>query len=234
MKAVVLAGGKGKRLEPYTTLLPKPLMPVGEFPVLEILIRQLKRYGFSRIYLAVGHLAGLIEAYFQGGKKWGVEIEYSIEEEPLGTVGPLNLLKDKLTESSFLVLNGDILTDLNLSDFMMYHTDTGGIMTIGVVHRFVNVDFGVLDIANKKVVGFKEKPVLEYPVSMGIYAMRPEIFDYIPAREKFDLPDLVFELLKNGEDVYVYDYKGFWLDIGREEDFRRAQEEFIRRKDSIL
>jgi len=209
-------------------------MPVGDYPVLEILIRQLKRYGFRKIYLAVGHLAGLIEAYFQGGKKWGVEIEYSIEEEPLGTVGPLNLIKNELTDSPFLVLNGDILTDLNFSEFLKYHIEKGGIMTIGVVHRFVNVDFGVLDIANRKVVGFKEKPVLEYPVSMGIYAMSPSIFNYIPHGEKFDLPDLVMKLLRSGEDVYVYEYKGFWLDIGREEDFRRAQEEFIKRKDSIL
>ncbi len=234
MKAVVLAGGKGRRLEPYTTLLPKPLMPVGEFPVLEILIRQLKRYGFDKIYLAVGHLAGLIEAYFQGGKKWGVEIEYSIEQESLGTVGPLNLIKDKLSDTSFLVLNGDILTDLNFSEFLEFHKNKGGIMTIGVVHRFVNVDFGVLDIANQKVVGFQEKPVLEYPVSMGIYAMNPGVFNYIPENKKFDLPDLVLELLRNGEDVFVYEYRGFWLDIGREDDFRRAQEEFKKRKDSIL
>lgn len=234
MKAVVLAGGKGKRLEPYTTLLPKPLMPVGEYPVLEILIRQLKKHGFNKIYLAVGHLAGLIEAYFQGGKKWGVEIEYSIEKETLGTVGPLNLIRSKLVESPFLVLNGDILTDLNFSMFLKYHVKNGSIMTIGVVHRFVNVDFGVLDIANGKVIGFKEKPVLEYPVSMGVYAMSPVIFEYIPTGKKFDLPDLVLELLRNGEDVFVYEYNGFWLDIGREEDFRRAQEEFAKRKGSIL
>ncbi len=234
MKAVILAGGKGRRLEPYTTLLPKPLMPVGEYPVVEILIRQLKRSGFTDLYFAVGHLAGLIEAYFQGGKKWGVRIQYSMEEEPLGTVGPLALLRKELQSEPFLVVNGDILTDLDFSKVMDAHVASGAVLTLAVTHREVSVDFGVLELEGNKVTGFQEKPVLRYPVSMGIYAMSPQVFAFIPEGKKFDLPDLVWTLLRAREPVQAFLYEGFWLDIGREEDWRRAQEEFEKRREAIL
>jgi len=234
LKAVILAGGKGRRLEPYTTLLPKPLMPVGEYPVVEILIRQLRRSGFTDLYFAVGHLAGLIEAYFQGGEKWGVQIHYSVEEEPLGTVGPLTLLRKELEHQPFLVVNGDILTDLNFAKVLETHQQSGATLTLAVTHREVAIDFGVLELEGTTVVGFREKPVLRYPVSMGVYAMHPRVFEYIPENQKFDLPDLVWTLIQAREPVQAYFYEGFWLDIGREEDWRRAQEEFEKRREEIL
>jgi len=233
MKAVILAGGKGKRLEPYSTVLPKPLMPVGDMPIMEILIRQLKRAGFEDIYIACGHLAELIKSYFNDGKKWGVKITYSVEDKELGTVGPLKLLKKELDEP-FITVNGDILTDMNFQDIFRYHIIQGGPMTLGVIKRRVYVDFGVIDLDENTVKEYKEKPVLEYYVSMGVYVFTPYVIRIIPEDKKFDIPDLVDLLLSQNLKVFTYYYDGFWLDIGRKEDAILAQEEFEKRKKEIL
>ena len=233
MQAVVLAGGKGRRLEPYTTLLPKPLMPVGDYPVLEILLRQLKAQGFREVILAVGHLAELIEAYFQDGRRWGLNIQYSREDTPLGTVGPLTLLQDRLQEH-FLVLNGDILTELPFGEVLRFHQQQDAPLTIAINRRTVEVDFGVVDHENHRLVDYHEKPVIAYWVSMGVYAFRRDALNHIPRGRRFDLPDLVHTLRRAGQPVAVYPFEGFWLDIGRESDFREAQRAFAERRERLL
>ncbi len=234
MKVVILAGGKGRRLEPYTTLLPKPLMPVGEYPILEIILRQLKYYGFNEVILAVGHLAELIQAYFGKGEKLGIKIDYAFEPFPMGTVGPLKLIREKLNDSPFIVMNGDVLTDLDFKEFMDFHINSGGVLTVGVKKRRVNIDFGVADLSGNVIVNYREKPTFDFWVSMGVYIFEPPILNYIPENRRFDFPDLVQKLIENGEKIAAYLYDGFWLDIGREEDMKRAQYEFESRKDSLL
>jgi NDP-sugar pyrophosphorylase family protein len=233
MKAVILAGGKGRRLEPYTTLLPKPLMPVGDMPVLEIILKQLKRAGFTEAILAVGHLAGLIEAYFGDGESLGIHLRYSVEHEPLGTVGPLKAMEPDLRDGSFLVMNGDVLTDLDLRELFEFHKKEKGSVTVCVNERKVGIDFGVVKREGKEIVGYEEKPTLSYWVSMGIYVFHPDALRFVPESRPFDLPDLVLSLLENRKKVSAYPYDGFWLDIGREEDFRAAQSEFERMRGSL-
>ncbi len=223
MKAVILAGGKGTRLRPYTVAFPKPLMPVGNMPILEIIIRQLKSHGIEDIILAVGHLSELIMTYFGDGRKFGVNIKYSKEDIPLGTAGPLSLLKDELNET-FIVMNGDILTTLNYSDLVNYHKKNKSIATIALNKRDVYIDFGVVEIDKKNynILKYIEKPTLHYLVSMGIYVFEPKVLEYIPYGVKFDFPDLVRELIKSKETVKGYVYDGYWLDIGRPEDYEKA------------
>ena len=166
MKAIVLAGGKGTRLAPYTTVLPKPLMPLGDQSVLEILIRRLHQHGIKEIFLAVGYLSELIRAYCRDGSQWGVSISYSQEEEPLGTAGPLSLFpRDR---EPFLVMNGDLLTDLNFSDFIRHHEATNMTATIAVYERRVKLDYGIIEYSpSGKMTGYIEKPEYIYPVSVG-------------------------------------------------------------------
>ena len=164
MKAVILAGGKGTRLAPFTTILPKPLMPIGDYPILEVVIRQLKRAGFNRITMAVGHLGELIEAFFRNGEKWGIGIDYSREDKPLGTAGPLGIM-DGL-KGDFLVMNGDILTDLDFKVFMDYHRKNGAVATIGVFDKKVKIDLGVVKMGEEYTISdYVEKPELAYQVS---------------------------------------------------------------------
>jgi len=225
-QAVILAGGRGTRLRPYTTIFPKPLVPVGEHPILELVIRQLAGHGFRDITLAVGFLAELIMAYFGDGSRWGVRLAYSREEQPLGTAGPLALIKERL-HRPFLVMNGDLLTDLNFGDVMRYHVALGGIATVALARRSVQIDFGVVQVdAEYRLTGWSEKPELTYLVSAGIYIFDPAVLTFIPAGQYFDLPQLVMSLVKDGQSVNTYVHEGYWLDIGRPEDLQRANEEF--------
>lgn len=225
MKAVILAGGKGTRLAPYTTVFPKPLMPLGEKPILEIIIRQLKQYGFKEIILAVGYLAELIKAYFDDGSSLGIKIYYSKEKEPLGTVGPLTLIEG--LDRTFLVMNGDVLTALSYSKLVEYHKAEKGIATIAVSRRSLNVDYGVISFdRNNNVTAYNEKPKMNYDVSMGIYVFEPEVLKYIPKNEKLDFPDLIIKLIKCKKKVIVYLSDDKWLDIGRHDDYEIAQNEF--------
>ena len=222
---VILAGGKGTRLMPYTTSLPKPLVPVGDFPILDIVLRQLANQGFRKITLAVGHLAGLIQAYFKQGQDWGVELNYSYETTPLGTAGPIARLPQG--DRALLVLNGDLLTTLDFEQLVRFHYDNHAAATIGTKRRIETVQFGVIETTpGGQITQYKEKPNLDYLVSMGIYVFSPEVREYIPRAEKFDFPDLVQTLLKNRKRVLAYESDAYWLDIGRPDDYQRANEDF--------
>jgi NDP-sugar pyrophosphorylase family protein len=232
MRAVILAGGKGTRLLPYTTVIPKPLMPVGDRPILEIIVRQLKRYGFLQITMAVGHLSELIEAYFNDGSKYGIRIDYSREEKPLGTIGSLALI-DGLSET-FLVMNGDVLTDLDFARLIEFHKTNKAVATIATYNKKVNIDLGVLETDESlRLKQYREKPTLKYDVSMGVYVFEPEILGFIEPGIYLDFPDLVLDLIGHGEKVMAYPFDGYWLDIGRHEDHLRAQEEFEVLKETL-
>ncbi len=232
-RAVILAGGKGTRLAPYTAVLPKPLMPIEDMPILEIVIRQLRRAGVRNITLSVGYLASLLEAYLGNGSKWGVRIRYSREETPLGTAGPLTLVSG--LKRTFLVMNGDLLTTLDYSAMVRFHREHGAVATVGLYDKEVKIDLGVLEIDDDHhITGYVEKPTLHYQVSMGVYVMEPAVLRYIPAGQKFDLPDLVRALIADGLPVIGYHFNGYWLDIGRQEDYAQAVELFQRERARFL
>ena len=233
MKAIILAGGRGTRLAPYTTVLPKPLMPIGDVPILDVVIRQLAFYGFDDITLAVGYLAELLMAYCGDGSKYGVKISYSREETPLGTAGPITLVSG-LTEP-FLVMNGDLLTTLNYSDMWHYHRARGSIATLASYNRKVKIDLGVIDYDSENfVTNYTEKPTYRYAVSSGIYIFKPAILDHLETGKRLDLPDLVLHLLSKNQKVSCYPYDGYWLDIGRHDDYQQAMEEFERNRHKFL
>lgn len=224
-RAVILAGGKGTRLKPYTISLPKPLVPIGETPILEIIIKQLTRYGFSHITITLNHFADIIKAYFGNGEKYGIKIDYSLEETPLSTMGPIKLIKD--LPDNFLVLNGDILTDLNFSDFYDFHCANHNIFTISAYSRVDSVEYGVLETdSDFNLVEFKEKPKNTYLVSMGIYCVNKSNLDLIPDNTFFGFDHLMFKLLEINQPAKIYKYDGYWLDIGRPDDYERAINEF--------
>jgi mannose-1-phosphate guanylyltransferase len=232
--AVILAGGKGTRLRPYTTSIPKPLVPIGdESAILEIVLRQLARDGFKRITIAIGHLGELIRAYVGSGEQWGVEVDYATEAKPLNTMGPVVAILDKLPEQ-FLVLNGDILTDLSFSALLDAHAASDASLTIATYHRQVEVDFGVLTVEAGRVVGFVEKPTLNYQVSMGVYAVSRSALAGYPAGEPLGFDRLVLDLLAAGRNPASYAFDGYWLDIGRPEDYDRANSEFVRLRSHLL
>lgn len=227
MQAVIQAGGKGVRLQPYTFLLPKPLMPVGDLPVIEILLKWLRRWGIKRTYITIGYLGNLIQALCGDGSQWDIRISYSQEPEPLGTIGPLRLIKNQLTET-FFTLNGDLITDLNLHDLKTFHHEHRGLITVAVTEKIIKADLGVLESQNSRMTGFREKPAIKFLASTGIYCMEPQILDLIPDRVPFGFDDLMYAMLDQKLPVYVYRHEGLWLDIGREEDFRIAQNGFER------
>jgi NDP-mannose synthase len=225
MRAVILAGGKGTRLRPYTTILPKPLMPIGERPILEIVVDQLRRAGVTRITIAVGHLAGLIETYFGDGARFGVHIDYSLEEQPLGTAGPLALV-DPPTDD-FVVMNGDILTDLDFPHFVQTHKSSAAIATLATFDKRVHIDLGVIEVnSHGAVTGYTEKPTLSYLVSTGMYVFSPRVLAHIQRGAHCDLPELVLKLVASRELVRTYAVHGYWLDIGRREDYEVALDEY--------
>ena len=225
MQAVVLAGGKGTRLAPYTNVLPKPLMPIGNMPILEVLLRQMKHAGIGEVVLTVGHLAGLLEAFFKDGSHLGLKIRYSFEEHPLGTAGPLALVSG--LKDTFLVCNGDVLTTLDLKDLLKFHRAQGGIATIAMHHRQVKINLGVIQCnGGHEILGYVEKPTMDYTVSMGVYVFEPAVLNYIPRNEYLDFPDLVQKLLASGEKVYGYRFGGYWQDLGIPDDYQQAQEDF--------
>mgnify|MGYP001134073396 CR=1 FL=1 len=225
MKAVILAGGKGTRLKPYTTVFPKPLMPVGDKPILEIIIHQLKSQSLKDIIITVGHLSELIVNFFGDGSKLGVNIKYSKEDQPLGTAGGLGLIKEELKDT-FLMVNGDTLTTLSFSDLINYHKRNGAIATIALKKREVYIDFGIVELdSTNSIKGYIEKPSIDYLVSMGVYVFEPRVLEYIKVGERLDFPDLIKTLISNGETVKGFVHDGYWLDIGRSEDYEKANEE---------
>ncbi len=233
MKAVILAGGKGARLAPYTKILPKPLMPIGDMPILELLLRQMKRAGVDEVYLTVGHLAGLLRAFFQDGDQLGLRICYSYEDHPLGTAGPLSLLSG--LDDTFLVSNGDVLTDLNFDSLLEFHHDNQAAATIAMYTRQVKIDLGVIQLDGDHVIkGYIEKPKYEFQVSMGIYVFDPKVLKYIPYNQFLDFPDLVLRLIECGEKVVGYPFAGYWQDLGRPDDYEQAVREFEVLRSKIL
>lgn len=227
-RAVILAGGRGSRLAPYTTVIPKPLMPIGDRAILDVVVRQLASAGFTRLTFAVGYLGHLIRAVFGDGSAFGVSIDYHDEPEPLGTAGPLAGMGDTDT---LLVLNGDLLTALDFRRFFDIHQASGDAMTIATHRRVVKIDYGVLHVAGTTrtvdvVTGYEEKPELAYVVSMGVYALEPRALALIPEGERFDIPDLVLGLLESGAPVGSWLYDGYWLDIGRHDDYEQAIEDY--------
>lgn len=225
MKAVVLAGGKGTRLAPYTKVLPKPLMPIGDMPILEILLRQIKCAGISDVTLTVGHLAELLRAFFQDGSRWGMHLKYSYEDQPLGTAGPLSLVEG--LDEPFLVCNGDVLTTLNLKSLIDFHRRSGAIATIASHNRSIKVDLGVIRANQEgRVVDYIEKPAYDFYVSMGIYVFDPGVLKYIDYQKYLDFPDLVLRLVRTGENVMTYPYQGYWMDLGRVSDYEQAVKDF--------
>jgi NDP-mannose synthase len=233
MKAVVLAGGKGTRLSPYTKILPKPLMPIGDMPILEVILLQMKEEGIRDVTLTVGHLSHLMEAFFQDGSSLGMRINYSFEEKPLGTAGPIALVEG--LDSTFLVMNGDVLTKLRFQELVRFHKEQGAIATIAAHHRQNRVDLGVIiKDGDCRIADYIEKPVNDYLVSMGIYVFEPDVLKYIPKGQYLDFPDLVKILIERREKVVGFDYSGYWQDLGRPDDYEMATRDFETMHDEFL
>jgi mannose-1-phosphate guanylyltransferase len=234
MHAVILAGGKGVRLRPYTTSLPKPLVPIGdEYAILEIVLTQLSHEGFTRVTLALGHLGHLIRSFVQDGSRWGLEVDYVEEDRPLGTIGPVLRILDRLPEH-VLVMNGDLLTNVPYGQLLREHADSEAALTIATYQREVKIDFGVLHVDADQVTGFEEKPSLAYRVSMGVYGVTTAALRRYRAGEAFGVDDLVLDLLETGNPPRSYAFDGYWLDIGRPDDYDEANENFSRLRRMLL
>ena len=234
MHAVILAGGRGVRLRPYTTRLPKPLVPIGdEFSILDIVLTQLAQQGFDRVTLAIGYLGNLIRAYVGNGHRWGIDVDYATEESPLGTIGPVLQILDRLPDE-FLVMNGDVLTDLDYAAVMGAHRESGAPLTVATYRREVRIDFGVLSTAAGKVVQFTEKPTIDYRVSMGVYGVSKPTLKRYPVGQPLGFDDLILDLLAREEPPEEFGFEGFWLDIGRPDDYDRANAEFNGLRPALL
>ena len=232
-RAIILCGGKGTRLKPYTVVLPKPLMPIGDYPIIEVIIRQLKFSGFNRITLAVNHQADIFFAFFGNGKKWNIEIDYVQEKKPLGTMGALSLIDD--LPEDFLVMNGDTLTDIDFSQFFDQHRQSRANFSISSFKRKQLVDFGVLNKSDENyLTGFEEKPEFNFEVSMGVYMLNRAVVNFIPKDTFFGFDSLMINLLNVEEKINLIEFKGIWLDIGRPDDYIKAIEIYDKNKQKFL
>jgi NDP-sugar pyrophosphorylase family protein len=232
-RVVILAGGKGTRLRPYTTVFPKPLMPISDMPIMEVVLRQLKYFGFRYITLSVNHMAELIQTFFGNGEKFGLQISYCMEDTPLGTAGSLSLVKN-LTDN-FLVMNGDLLTTIDYSVMMQNHIQSAAEATIGVFPREVKIDFGVLNITEGgRLLDYREKPKYEYLVSMGVNAFHKSVLEFIPENQYLDIPTLMMNLKNAGKRVMTFRSECEWLDIGRPDDYEQAVELFEKSRHKYL
>jgi NDP-sugar pyrophosphorylase family protein len=223
--AVVLAGGLGTRLRPLTATIPKPLLPIGNQPILEVLLQQLRRDGISRVRLCVGHLATFIQAYFRDGEALGVTLDYLVEREPLGTAGALRVLAHLPRE--FLMINGDTLTDIDFRSLLDTHRRSGAAITAFTPLIEDHIDFGVLDLNEETgaIVAYHEKPRNRFFVSSGIYALSRSVVDLVPAG-RFDMPELVTRALERGLAVQSFRSGAYWRDIGRPADYEHACRDF--------
>jgi NDP-sugar pyrophosphorylase family protein len=229
MKAVILAGGLGTRLRPFTEIIPKPLLPIGEKSVLEIQIEHLKKYGFNEIFLATNYKSEYIENFFGDGSRYGVTLKVSKEDKPLGTVGPLTLLKDKLTEP-FLVMNGDILTNLDFGALYKKALSLDSLLTISIKELYTPFRFGNIDYEGDFVTKMEEKPEFKTNILAGVYIFKPEIFKLIPENIYFGMDTLINTMLSKGMPIAKYHIDEYWLDIGQIEDYEEAQKSFQSRK----
>ena len=234
MKAIILAGGKGTRLTPYTTVFPKPLMPIDGIPILEVIVKQLAHFQIKDLIFTVSPQSeALLSAYFGNGRKFGVDVCYSKEEKPLGTAGPLSLISD--LSGTFLVMNGDILTTLNYQKLIEYHRRHKGMVTIAMSEKKVQLELGVMEFNRAhQLTRYIEKPTLSYSVSMGIYVFEKKALEWIPSRKFLDFPELIQKLIKRNERVVCYPSNDFWLDIGRHEDYEEAQKKFREMRKKLL
>jgi len=202
-------------------------MPVGEYPILEIVIKQLKAHGFEQITLAVGHLSELIRSYFGDGSRFGVKIDYSRESRPLGTMGPVSLIEG--LDDTFLVMNGDVLTTLNYSSVVRFHRRNKAVATIATRERAIELGYGVIETdRGNRITNYIEKPTLNYRVSMGVYVFEPSVLRYVPKNRFMNVPDLVLRLLRKGERVMSYPTRAYWLDIGIPQEYEQAMRDFER------
>lgn len=236
MKAIILAGGKGTRLAPYTTVFPKPLMPVDDRPILDIIMHQLRKNGIDEVILSVGYLAELLEAYYRDGARFGLPVSYARESEPLGTAGPLALIARQYgLKETFLMMNGDVLTSLNYRRLIDYHHEKNGLLTIAMYTRHQKIDLGVMHINDHhELTDYIEKPTVDYRVSMGIYVFEPAVLQYIEPGVRLDFNHLVLRLLEHKERVIAYPCTDFWLDIGRPDDYQQATDLLIKHKSLFL
>lgn len=233
LRAVILAGGMGKRLAPYTFVIPKPIVPIGTTPILEIVLRQLANHGFRRVTLALGHMSEIVRALAGDGSRFGIDLDYTDEPKPLGTMGPLRRMRD--LPDDFLVMNADLLTDLDYRDLVAFHRRHGATATVATYVKTTRLELGVLETdAEDRIVAFQEKPVLKHRVSMGVYVFRRSVLDVIPPDRHFGFDDLMEALLARGEGVKSYPFEGRWLDIGIPADYDKAQEEFERNREHYL
>jgi NDP-mannose synthase len=236
MKAIIMAGGRGTRLGPYAAILPKPLMPLGdEMPVLELLLRQLKTAGVVEVVLAVNHLHHLLRAYFGDGETLGIKIRYSLEDKPLGTAGPIAKIIENL-DDDFVVANGDLLTTLDVAEMIREHVKCSADVTVASHRRQLKSDFGLLDVDDRMMLtAYREKPIYEHLVSMGLYVMRRSaVTDHLVPDAYLDIPDLLRKIIGSDGRVYCHAPECFWLDIGRPDDYARAQEVFAQQRSSFL
>lgn len=234
MRAIILAGGKGTRLRPFTYSLPKPLMPIGgEMPILEIILTQLKKNEFTNITIAVNYMAKIIKAFFGDGSDWGLNINYSFEEKPLNTIGPLTLIND--LPENFLVMNGDVLTDLNYKKFFEWHVQNENEISIATFKRSSKIEFGVLKYnENQEIFEFVEKPEYHFNVSMGVYALNKRVIDILPKNEPYGFDQLMIDGIKKKMKIKSFPHDSYWLDIGRDDDFQQANEDYIKNKKKML
>ncbi len=233
MMAVILAGGKGARLKPYTMVIPKPLLPLGDLPILEVVLQQLSYAGFDRVAITLGHMAHLFNAVIGNGSRWKIQIEYCVEEEPLGTAGPLRLIKN--LDENFMVMNGDLLTTLDYCDLFKSHVSRSAWGTIATHRREVHIDYGVVHTdANGLLTDYIEKPTIPYSVSMGINVLNKCCIDYIPNAGKFDMPQLMMAMHQAGGKVFCHETSSYWQDIGRIDDYQQASEDFTKDPSKFL
>ncbi len=232
-RAIVLAGGKGTRLRPYTDITPKPLMPIGAYPIIEIIIQQLAYYGFSHITIALNDRGQLIQKYVGNGRKWNIKVDYSEENTPLGTMGPLSLIPD--LPEHFLIMNSDILTDINFSDFYDQHISEDVLFSISAFEQQESQAFGVLDVDEAgNLKDFREKPVKRVNVSMGIYMARYDILNRMPYNQPYGFDQLVHRLISEKVSPKVQIHQGYWLDIGCPKDYQLACRQFEAKPEQFL
>lgn len=234
MKAIILAGGRGTRLAPYTTVFPKPLMPVDGMPILEVIVKQLAHFHIEELVFTVSSESEpLLSAYFGNGRRYGVDISYSREEKPLGTAGPLSLISS--LPETFLVMNGDVLTTLHYQKLIQYHRRKRGAVTIAMNQKRIKLELGVMELSQgHRLTQYIEKPTLSYSVSMGVYIFDKKVLKWVPPGSYLDFPELIQKLLRKGEKVFCYPSNDFWLDIGRHEDYGEAQRIFQKMRKKLL
>jgi len=232
-RVVILAGGAGRRLAPYTFVIPKPIMPIGTTPIIEVVLRRLASHNFRQVTIAPGYMSDIIRAVAGDGSKFGVDIKYSQESQPLNTIGPLTLV-DNLTDD-FIVMNADLLTDLDFTQLWNYHRSHGGLVTIATCVKSTKLELGVINTdAELRIIGFEEKPTLLHNVSMGIYVFNKAVLKYIPKGVPYGFDSLISTLLEKDEKIRAYPFSGRWLDIGVPADYEKAQEEFELRREHYL